>query len=503
MVRGKRKGLETLSFDVSLEVDPFKLLEIGFLEVEGDGLISRISQGGASLLGLSSPLEAVKKRFLWEFFSGRESPEKKKEIFFSFLERLKSKGGILTESFCFLSDKGAEFCGILRGFFLSDGVKGRVLIALIKLPLEGEIIFSFIKGLPLAFFRINKDNEFEFVDDHGAREIFGCSPNEIVGRKVHDFHFNKALADALFREIMMALLERDQVRVGRVLLRRADGKPVWVISVVRGLYDERGNLIGREGVAIRADIIESFDGNLLVGSYDRFLGILGHDVRSLCGSALSFLVLLSETDLNYHQRKLLEKIYTSVHSVRRLFDNLMSSLSLRYGRIEVLQNIFDLSEVMNHLKTIVHPYIRSGVDFRIDFPKLPYLLIGDDIKLEQILINLLVNSANVTQEGFIELRVDDIVESEEKVEILFSVKDTGPGIPEEIRDKIFLPFRSFSSSYKGMGLGLYISKSLAGLMGGDLYLGESDRGTVFHLRLPFKKGNAKGELPFGWVDDER
>lgn len=483
MGRKEVSGLSLLN-DLACE------LEMGFLKLKGDGLILYLDEGASKLLGIT-PEEAIGKLFLWEFFYCPKETGGGKETFCRFLKCLGEGNEVISYNINFSPRKGSPFCAVMRSRLVCEEEETLIIAAIIKLPSEREIYLNLLRDIPIAIFRISSDNRFEFIDDEGAREILGYSSKDLVGKKVHEIHFDKTIAENLFREINKALSEKDRIRVRQVLLRRANGTPVWVTSVVRGVYDVDGNLKGREGIMIKSEFLNVLGDEL--SDRDSLLSMLGHDIKALAGSTISFLELLSETNLDDFQRDLLKKAYIGIHGVKRLFENFIYSYRIRSGRIEILELPFDLNEVINYICAIITPHLKKGVEFKINVPEIPYLLLGDAPKLEQILLNLLVNAAKNTESGFVELSVKKERENEE-VEILFSVRDTGPGIPEELRDKIFSPFKRFSASYEGLGLGLYISKTLAKLMKGDLWLGESERGAVFYLRLPFKRGESKEEL---------
>lgn len=462
-------------------------LEIGFLRLREDGLILDLDKGASELLGIV-PEEARGRVFLWEFYRGSKGEESACQ---KLLRCLKGTDRVISCNAHFSSRTGASFNAIVKFKRCFNGKEPTIIAAIIKLPLEREIYFNLLKDVPFAIFRISLDNRFEFIDDRGAREIFGYSAEDLIGKRVHEVHFDEDIAENLFREINRALSEQDCIRVRQVLLKRADGTPIWVTSIIRGIYDTHGNLVGREGIMIKTGFLTILNGELL--DSNGILSMLGHDVRTLAGSAISFLELLSETNLDEFQRDLLKRAYVSVHGVKRLLENFIYSYRIRTGRIETVEAPFDLNEVINYICSVITPHLKEGVELKVNVPEIPYLLLGDSPKLEQILLNLLVNAAKNTESGFVELSVKKERE-DEKVELLFSIRDTGSGIPENIRNQIFSPFKRFSTAYEGLGLGLYISKTLAKLMKGDLWLGESEKGAVFYLRLPFKKGESKEEV---------
>lgn len=380
-------------------------LEIGFLKLDEEGKILYLDEGASSLLGIS-PGEVASKTFLWEFFRPFKSKANGEEIFKEFVKNLSTKGRIYSSNVYLAPKDRAPFYAVLRGKAVSEGDKRIIYVSLIKLPIEREIYLNIFEDVPIAFFRIDLNNRFEFIDDEGARRILGYKAEELIGKRVHEIHFDEVSAENLFTEITRALSERDRIRVRQVLLKGADGSPVWVTSVIRGIYDEKGNLLGREGVMIKSSFLDTLARNL--NDKDSFISMLGHDVRALTGSAISFLDLLLETDLDDLQRKLVDRAYASIYGVKRLLENYIYSYRIRTGKVEVLNLPFDINDTIDYLKTVVMPYIKEGVEFRVNVPDFPFLLMGDAPKLEQILLNLLMNAAKVTERGFIELSVEKL-----------------------------------------------------------------------------------------------
>ncbi len=463
---------------------------LGALELDEDGLFTFIDEAGAELLGFDSPQELIEKRFIWEFFDRKKSGEERKNLFKFFLDRVKNSDSFVDSSFIFSPPDGKDFWGVLRGVARVRDERSTFSGLLIKLTLEEEIYLSIFRYLPTAIFRVEGESKLVFINDTGAKELFGYSAEDLIGKEVWILHADPEFAKKLVSELLEILSERRVLRIGRVLLRRANGELFWATSLIKGIYDEEGRLAGREGILIETGPYEgSEDKASLFEYYRAFLGTLGHDIRSLASSVMGFLNLLEDTPLDDFQKELLQKALFASQHLTELLNNLLSSFKLQSGKVELIEVPFDLKDVLEDVAMLIHPRLKKGVELILKVSELPYLLIGDPHKLKQIILNLLSNSAKFTEEGFIELAVDELNEKENKVEILLHVRDTGPGIPESRKEEIFMPFSRLSSHYEGTGLGLYISKSMARLMGGDIWIGESDQGALFYIRLPFKKGD--------------
>ncbi len=465
-----------------------KNLGLGVLELDEDGLFTFIDEAGAELLGFDSPQELIGRRFIWEFFDRRKSEKEKRALFKFFMDRVKKSDSFTDSLFIFSPSCGKDFHGLLRGSIFLKEERSVLRGVLIKLTLEEEIYFSVLRHLPTAIFRVKGESELVFINDVGAKELFGYSAEDLIGKKVWILHADPEFAKELVSELLKVLSKKKTLKIERVLLKRASGELFWVTYLIKGIYDEEGRLVGREGILIETGPYEGSEDRLsLFEHYRAFLGMLGHDIRSLASSVMGFLNLLEDTHLDDFQKELLQKAISASQRLTELLNNLLSSLKLRSGKVELIEVPFDLKDVLEDVAMLIYPRLKKGVELILKVDELPYLLIGDPHKLKQIILNLLSNSAKFTEEGFIELAVDELGEKEDKVEVLLHIRDTGPGIPENKREEVFMPFSRLSSHHEGMGLGLYISKSMARLMGGDIWIGESDRGALFYIWLPFKK----------------
>lgn len=474
--------------DTSPEAELIEILGIGLLKLDEIGLILFINDSGAYLLGFDSPWEIAGKRYIWEFFWKEKDIEERKAFYGKLLDIAEAEGDLFDFACIFSSKKGSDFCGILRGKVLRDEHQRRFLSgAIFKLSKEEEIYMRVFRGLPTAIFEIEGESKLVFINEFGARELFGCSAKDMIGKDVRDFYADRDFAKKITGEIVKVLSREGKLRMDRLLLRRADGEFFWVTSLVKGIYDKDGKLIGREGMLIKVGDYEASQGSALFEHYRGLLRTIGHDIRSLSSSIIGFLSVLRDTELDEFQRDLVDKAFSGAQHLTELLDNLLSSFSLQSGKMELIETPFDLKEALEEVAVLISPRLREGVELRVKVRKLPYRLVGDSYKLKQIVLNLLSNSAKFTESGFVELAIDEILDEGNSVRVLIHVKDTGPGIPEDKREEIFMPFSRLSSSHEGTGLGLYISKSMALLMGGDLWLGDSKEGAIFYLRLPFKK----------------
>ncbi len=200
----------------------------------------------------------------------------------------------------------------------------------------------------------------------------------------------------------------------------------------------------------------------------RFVASVSHELRTPLTSILGYSELLKDTSLNNKQMKYLNRIIESSNHLLSLISDLLDVAKLEDNRIELSPRECDLDDVLNECANLIRSRISDGVNFITDIPLFNYTVKADDKRIKQIFINLLSNAAKFTKKGSIRFYVKDynIVDGK-KLRVTVNVEDTGKGISKDMLGKIFEPFQSTDKT-QGTGLGLYITRQLTNLMGGDI-----------------------------------
>ncbi|MCV2355234.1 response regulator [Paucibacter sp. B2R-40] len=225
----------------------------------------------------------------------------------------------------------------------------------------------------------------------------------------------------------------------------------------------------------------------------QFLANMSHEIRTPMNAVLGMLKLLQGTDLNQRQRDYTLKAAGAAKSLLGLINDILDFSKMDAGKMTLDPQPFALDQLMRDLSTIVSTNIgKKPVEVLFDIDaRVPPVLVGDAMRLQQVLINLSGNAIKFTAQGEVVIRIELVSDIGPDVTLRFVVRDSGIGIAPEHQQKIFEGFSqaevSTTRRFGGTGLGLNISQRLVAMMGGELALdSELGKGSSFHfsLRLP-------------------
>ncbi len=288
-------------------------------------------------------------------------------------------------------------------------------------------------------------------------------------------------------------------------LMRKDGSFLPIVLTANAIYDEQGQFVRSLSTAfdnteskerenriaiLNKELVEQAEqAKTATQAKSAFLANMSHEIRTPMNAVLGFCYLLQQKRLDGETLNLILKIQSAGHSLLAIINDILDLSKIEAGRLELEFSSFQLSTVIDNIAGIVGNAVgNKPLELIISPPATDKAecLIGDALRLQQILINLLSNAIKFTERGEVSLKIDVVAEQQNTVSLQFAVRDTGIGISQEMLKEIFRAFSQADTStarqFGGTGLGLAISRQLVELMGGQLQVrSQLGQGSVVHF----------------------
>lgn len=341
----------------------------------------------------------------------------------------------------------------------------------------------------------------------GAFRIFGVSPDEFETSFENLMHFvhpddydelNRAINEALEKDIPFNCEHRIILPTGEVrnvhergqVYRGEDGNPERMIGVVLDITRRKQT---ESELLMAKEIAES-----AAREKSNFLANMSHEIRTPMNAVIGLTELCLRTELQPKQLDYLQKVHHSANSLLGIINDILDFSKIEAGKLNLEKVSFNLLKFLEDTTVLVSGISHDkGVEIHMSRNSdVPNELIGDPLRLGQILLNLINNAVKFTEAGEVTISVEVKAQHENGVELEFSVKDTGIGISEEKLSGLFESFSqvddSTSRKYGGTGLGLTISKQLVEMMGGTIRVeSEIGVGSNFLFQIALGIGEPK------------
>jgi len=356
-----------------------------------------------------------------------------------------------------------------------------------------------------------KDTSFTYLSCNKAfAKLIGQPIEQIIGSKDEELFDDENIVQ-WFREADKKILATEEIVRIEEWVTYPDGKKVLLDTLKSPFYDESGQLIGLLGVC--RDVTERVEAeNLLKAAKEKaekateaksdFLAKMSHEIRTPMNAVIGLSRLTLKTHLNCEQADYVEKILTSGEALLGLINDILDFSKIEAGKLSIEKTLFELDDIMAKTINISAMNAHSkGLELITNVSNsIPHNLIGDPLRLQQILINLVNNAVKFTDKGTVCIEVEAIEESKKEILLEFTITDTGIGMCEQQQEKLFQSFSqaddSMTRKYGGTGLGLAISKQLTHLMGGEIKLTSAQgKGSTFAFTVLLGKSKQRINKP--------
>ena len=325
----------------------------------------------------------------------------------------------------------------------------------------------------------------------------GYSRVELVGQSYRVVHTETQSTE--FWHDMWARISRGMPWRGHICNRRKDGELFWLDTLIAPFVGADGVI--EKFVSISTDITASKKAEqALVESThaaqaasltkSQFLANMSHEIRTPMNAILGMLTLLGKTELTERQADYAHKSESAARTLMKLLNEILDYSKIEAGKMELDPQPFAMDQLLRDVSAIMSIQVGDKpVELRFDMdPAVPRQLIGDAMRLQQVLLNLGTNAIKFSERGEVLLATRLVQRSVDAATLLFSVQDSGIGIAVENQSRIFKGFTQAESSttrrFGGTGLGLAISSQFVSLMGGALELqSELGKGSRFYFTI--------------------
>jgi PAS domain S-box-containing protein len=341
---------------------------------------------------------------------------------------------------------------------------------------------TIIESIEDGYYEVNADGQLMFCNTALAK-ITGHSKEDMLGRNIRVF-LGAENAAKLVQTAESLSQQKTKVNELDWSFTHADGSEHYIETSVSLIKNAKGAVIGFRGLlrdVTRRKLAEALYQEKLTAeassrSKSEFLANMSHEIRTPLNSIIGLVELTLETDLSPEQREDLGIVTAAAYSLLSLINDILDFSKIEAGKLELEELPFNLREFLGESLRIIAPKAHEK-DLELAYrvrEEIPEMVIGDPSRVRQVILNLVGNAVKFTEKGEIILSVEFEEAAGSPYHLLFSVKDTGIGIPREKQESIFGAFAQADGSttrkYGGTGLGLAVSSQLVRLMNGRIWV---------------------------------
>jgi PAS domain S-box-containing protein len=514
------KELESFTYSLKLASQySLSLIEASLdplVTISTEGKITDMNEALANITGMSR-----KKLTGTDFFDYFTDPQKAREVY----QEVFANGSV-ADSPLTLRHKNGKLTDVLFNGSVYKDDKGNVIGVVIVArdataqKLASQYARSLIEASLDPLFTISLNGKITDLNK-ASIDIIGISREKIIGTDFFGYFTEPLKAREVYQDVYKNGFVTDfpltimdgkltDVLFNGSVYKDGMGNVLGVVVVARDITDQKRIATELTEAIVFAELatgiaeeakIKAESATLIaenaVKAKQQFLSNMSHEIRTPMNAIIGFTKVLLKSELSAKQKEYLTAIKMSGDALIVLINDILDLAKVDSGKMTFEQTPFKMALSLSAMLHLFETKIREkNLEAVKEYDsRIPDVLVGDPVRLHQIILNLVSNAVKFTNKGKITVRAHMLTEDEEKVTIRFSVTDTGIGIPENKLVKIFENFQQASSGtsrlYGGTGLGLAIVKNLVEAQGGTIsVISKIDEGSEFSFILTFQKTNA-------------
>ena len=379
-----------------------------------------------------------------------------------------------------------------------------------QLRLQEEKYRNIIANMYLGLLEVDM-NDYIVYANQTFCDMSGYNLDELKGKKATDLFVVEKQKNIIFEKIIKRTENKSDSYEVEIINKKGE-KRWWFISGAPN-YNDKGQLIGSIGIHLDITDQKRLEHELAKAktfaesaakAKELFLANMSHEIRTPLNVIIGMIRQLTKEELSKDQHFYVKQSESSAKHLLTILNNILDIAKIESGDMEIISSSFSPSALAYNVHSIMYSQAaEKNLSFILDVdPEIKPVLLGDETRLRQVLINLVGNAVKFTDKGTIKLSVN-LLKTQEDIQVLrFEVEDTGIGMSEDFISKLFDKFSQEHNStirkYEGTGLGMAISKDLIQLMGSQLKVSsKKNNGTRFMFDLSLKIGHEDNLINIG------
>lgn len=371
-----------------------------------------------------------------------------------------------------------------------------------------DFLFQAIKS-QMAFSVSSVDGKILEINEYFA-QLSGYSPEELIGKNHRVF--SSGTHSRMFWKELWGTIKAGKPWRGEICNRSKSGALFWLDSTIAPVFDENGVI--QKFISIRADITSKklenqalneakLDAEKANSAKSDFLANMSHEIRTPLNAVVGLAYLMGKTDLDEYQRSNVDKIRMASNTLLGIVNDVLDLSKIEAGELELEDRPFSLVAVVQEV-SLMFSEMALAKNLCLEMPE-PFSLqvdrlMGDEVRMRQVLINLINNAIKFTECGAVSVEMEFDQVSDRDARLTIRVSDTGIGMSQEVQKSLFKPFTQADASttrkFGGTGLGLSIVRHLVEMMGGQVGVESQEGvGSVFWVQMVVRRAGLETDKP--------